>query len=611
VPEGYPANVSLFYITTTPGTFASMDFANGDWLISLGTEWRQLVSGNQVSSVNGKTGGVLLDSDDITEGNANLYMTVAERTKLNGIETGATRDASVLTSATVTANVDGTNTLRLTNKNGTNTEFTSTATDLSDYLKKNGDSAQTYAAYEPVSSRQAFTGSETETNFRGKVVSWLQQLESVAFTADYDDLTDKPTYNGVTLEGDMVASMLGTLDVQKVSALPATPTANTMYVVVDTTQTPTVIDFWVMLDSLYHIETGGVVSYADLEDRPQIDGNEIVENDQTHESLGLIGEDDFVQTATGKLDGIEIVLPEGTPNNPIVLSEIDDTDAMRYSTVHTSSNHYINARFNALSDSIAGKLNIVFAPTLPSEPERNTQYYTSTSTAGVWHIYVVDNVGTIQDLGTTTIDVSDFVNKTRKVAGVMLDADISAAQIAEATKDEVSTVTNKSISAADNTITDVETTALKAGVLQTSMPETPTDTQLVTAKLVNDLTKLNVVTGTDAFTLAKNSPITDIKFNTYAVTQVLKIGKLCVFSSHITFTKNSSNAQWIVIGTLPSGYRPKRNTVFTGSIWNTSITEGIGGHISTNGELRWWCDGNGMNAITNGQLRFMCVYECA
>lgn len=42
-----------------------------------------------VYSVNGATGDVVLDSDDITEGAANLYMTTAERSKLAGVAAGA------------------------------------------------------------------------------------------------------------------------------------------------------------------------------------------------------------------------------------------------------------------------------------------------------------------------------------------------------------------------------------------------------------------------------------------------------------------------------------------------------------------------------------------
>jgi hypothetical protein len=106
IPEGYPANAELFYITTGAGTFADMTFAAGDWLISLSTSWKQLQSGNQVASVNAKTGAVVLDSDDVTQGIVNLYMRTTERAKLTDIEARATRDVNVIQSAEIMTDAD-------------------------------------------------------------------------------------------------------------------------------------------------------------------------------------------------------------------------------------------------------------------------------------------------------------------------------------------------------------------------------------------------------------------------------------------------------------------------------------------------------------------------
>ena len=96
-----------------------------------------------------------------------------------------------------------------------------------------------------------------------------------------------------------------------------------------------------------------------------------------------VDEADFVDEPTGKEDGIEIVLPQGTPTSPIVLSEIDDSDELKHSTVHTSSNHYINTKLEALNNSLAGKMSIQFVDELPASPDRNTQYYVETETTGV------------------------------------------------------------------------------------------------------------------------------------------------------------------------------------------------------------------------------------
>ena len=137
-----------------------------------------------------------------------------------------------------------------------------------------------------------------------------------------------------------------------------------------------------------------------------------VVGDLTGTDLKLVNEDDFVTTPTGKTDGIEIVTPVGTPTSPIVLSEIDDTAAMKYSSVHTSSNDYINHRLDAINESLVGKLSIQFVAALPASPTRNTQYYVETATEGVWDIYVVDNSGTVRSMGSTEIDLTGYQKET-------------------------------------------------------------------------------------------------------------------------------------------------------------------------------------------------------
>ena len=539
IPEGYPANAELFYITTTAGTFAGMTFSSGDWLSALSTGWKQLQNGNPVSSVHTQTGAVVLDADDISQGIVNLYMRTTERAKLENIEARATRDVNVIQSAAILTDTDGNDYLHLLNKNGAETDFYGGSVDLSEYLKVDGNASDVYAPYTAASTRQPFSGSETLADFASKVSGWLQAIEEVAFTSDYDDLDDKPTYNGVTLEGNLIATDLGTLDVEEVTELPAMPVSNTLYIyhttkrgrpytryltyttdwneietggfeVIgvddDPTETPPTADAlyvhrWtdaggtnrvqvgIMLDGSYQriaLYSDILTDYDELTGKPSIDTHEVVSGNQRHESLGLVGVGDFVTTPTGKTDGIEFVLGEGTPSAPAVITEINDSAEMKYSTVHTSSNHYINAMFDAINNSIASKLNMLIVEELPDPVTRNTMYYVETSTAGVYDIVLVDAVGTQASMGTTALDLSGVVRETRTVAGIALDADISAAQIANATKGEAATLTNKSIDADNNSITDLTTANMKGTALATSIGGTPTNSKLVTEKAVSD-----------------------------------------------------------------------------------------------------------------------------
>jgi hypothetical protein len=70
-----------YYIVSTAGTFAGIDFEVGDWIISNGTAWGKVDNTDAVSSVFGRTGNVTATNGDyntsqVTE-NTNLYYTEA------------------------------------------------------------------------------------------------------------------------------------------------------------------------------------------------------------------------------------------------------------------------------------------------------------------------------------------------------------------------------------------------------------------------------------------------------------------------------------------------------------------------------------------------------
>ena len=85
--------------------------------------------------------------------------------------------------------------------------------------------------------------------------------------------------------------------------------------------------------------------------------------------------------------------------------------------------------------------------------------------------------------------LNDIILKTRKVAGYDLADDITAQEIQDAIKDLTATLTNKSISADDNTITELETDNFKSGVILNvaNTGTGGTDTTLLTEKAIIDL----------------------------------------------------------------------------------------------------------------------------
>jgi len=77
-------NAGMVYLTTVGGTvdFGSgpITFAPGDWVVYNGAEWEKAINSNAVVSVNGQTGVVSLDTDDIPEGSALYFTDVRART---------------------------------------------------------------------------------------------------------------------------------------------------------------------------------------------------------------------------------------------------------------------------------------------------------------------------------------------------------------------------------------------------------------------------------------------------------------------------------------------------------------------------------------------------
>lgn len=75
LPAAASTNQGWYYIASAPGTYTppgtgqpTLTFSTGDWIISNGTVWGTVESQALVSSVNGKTGAVVIVATDITSG---------------------------------------------------------------------------------------------------------------------------------------------------------------------------------------------------------------------------------------------------------------------------------------------------------------------------------------------------------------------------------------------------------------------------------------------------------------------------------------------------------------------------------------------------------------
>ncbi len=114
---GYADNQGNYFPVTTAGTFASISFAAGDWLVANASGWAKIDNTDAVSSVAGKTGAVTLSKGDVGLGNVDntadaskSVASAATLTTARSIRTNlaSTSAANFNGSANVTPGVTGT-----------------------------------------------------------------------------------------------------------------------------------------------------------------------------------------------------------------------------------------------------------------------------------------------------------------------------------------------------------------------------------------------------------------------------------------------------------------------------------------------------------------------
>jgi hypothetical protein len=86
------------YNVTVAGNALGENWMVGDWAIYNGSVWERSPNADDIVSVNGKTGSIVLKTDDISEGTSNLYFTVSR--VLGSILTGLSTASSAVITAT-------------------------------------------------------------------------------------------------------------------------------------------------------------------------------------------------------------------------------------------------------------------------------------------------------------------------------------------------------------------------------------------------------------------------------------------------------------------------------------------------------------------------------
>lgn len=117
--------------------------------------------------------------------------------------------------------------------------------------------------------------------------------------------------------------------------------------------------------------------------------------------------------------------------------------------------------------------------------ESNTYYFVGNDTDG-YLLYYYDSNFNEAIIGDFKIDFSQYAIKERTIGSYTLENDITAQNIQDDIKDLTVALTNKTIDADDNTIENIEVANFKTGVVKTAMPETPVDTELLSAKAIDE-----------------------------------------------------------------------------------------------------------------------------
>lgn len=115
-PASGTAKIGWTYIVSVAGTVDGQSFSIGDRILAIAnnastttfaSNWFKLDYTDQVLSVNSQTGAVVLNTDNISEGSTNKYVTVTEKTKLSNLSGTNTGDQTITLTGDVTGSGTG------------------------------------------------------------------------------------------------------------------------------------------------------------------------------------------------------------------------------------------------------------------------------------------------------------------------------------------------------------------------------------------------------------------------------------------------------------------------------------------------------------------------
>ena len=199
----------LYYVNVAGSTdfgAGSITFAVGDWVYNNGSVWLKADNNDDVLSVNGQVGVVVLDTDDISEGATNKYVSAAQKTLIdNSIQPGD--NVSELTNDSAFVDAAGARTAAVVNSTaGSETDQAPSVASIKAYVDSN--SGETIASELVVLSGADISNGYKDLGLEAKAGSLRvlptgapEQVEGSDYT-----LSVPAAVTRVTFAGDLLAN---------------------------------------------------------------------------------------------------------------------------------------------------------------------------------------------------------------------------------------------------------------------------------------------------------------------------------------------------------------------------------------------------------------------